>query len=307
MKKRLIIFIIAILTISLLSACSMADRTAEFVGTDEYGSTANYEPAYDYEKGGEAYLEMEDSVGSGVQYLTTSESTINNQQKIIKNGSATMEVTDYASAFSDLEALISDSGYIQNSNIWKTPRYIDGEKIMLTNANLTIRLEASRFGGFFNDLASIGLVVNQITGKDDISYMYYDTEARIELKEDEKTRLEQYLTEVDDANVYFDIQSRITEVLYEIEQLKGNILRWDDQVEYSTIQLTITEIGPDDESTLVEPKGFFGSIWENLVDGVSFLGDAIIFLAGAIPALLLLAAGVILIVKLANRKKKKKE
>lgn len=303
MKKRIIILLITILVISLLGGCAAHNSTVEEAGR----GMDSYEPTYDYEKSDGNNYSGDVIRSENIQDYASPENSINLDQKIIKNGSAIMEVTDYTQAYGDLEALIGNSGYIQSSNIWKTPRYIDGEKIMLTNAELTIRIEETRFSGFFKDLANIGLVISEITGKDDISYRYFDTEARIKLKEDEKLRLEQYLKEVDDANIYFEIQSRITDVLYEIEQLRGNILRWDDQIEYATIRLTINEIGPYDESTITEPKGFFGSIWENLLDGVSLLGDAIIFLAGAIPALLLITLGVILVVKLANKKKKKSD
>ncbi|MBN2851205.1 MAG: hypothetical protein JXQ23_00555 [Clostridia bacterium] len=57
---------------------------------------------------------------------------------------------------------------------------------------------------------------------------------------------------------------------------------------------------------MTAPKGFFGKIWENIVKGVEFLGEAVIFLAGAIPVLIIIAGIIILIVKLATRKKKVK-
>lgn len=251
------------------------------------------------------YYDEQKSVDSSA-YTNSVSSTVTGEKKIVKYGSLTIEVTDYNEAYSDLEALLGDSGYLESSNIWKTPRYVNGEKIMLTNANLVIRITEDRFESFVKELENIGFIVNQSTNSDDISYMYYDTDARIKLKEDEKARLEQYLNEIEDAKVYFEIQSRITDVIYEIEQLKGSIQRWDNQVSYATVSITMNEIAPDEEPSVTEPKGFFGKIWENLVNGVEFLGEAIIVIAGAIPVLIIIAVVIILIVKLATRKKKEK-
>ncbi|MBN2851204.1 MAG: DUF4349 domain-containing protein [Clostridia bacterium] len=220
MKRKISILLVLLLVVVIFAGCA-ANKTADYTSEMSYG-----EPSVQYDKA-PAYTYAESGASSDSVYANSVQTTHNSEKKIVKYGSVTLEVNNYTEAYSDLQALLGDSGYLESSNIWKTPRYVNGEKIMLTNANLVIRISEDRFEGFIKDLENIGLMVTQSTNSDDISYMYYDTDARVKLKQDEKARLEQYLTEIDDAKVYFEIQSRITDVIYEIEQLKGNILRWD--------------------------------------------------------------------------------
>lgn len=301
MKKRLSIVILIIVTISILAACSSSySPMMESISSRENVQLADMDNVYN--KG-----IVEPMSTPRPEEVVYDESIEYNNKKVVKTGTATIEVTNYDNAYANLKAIIGDNGYIEESNIWKTPRYVDGEKIMLTNANITVRIKEDMFEAFVDELANIGMVTNQWTDKNDVSYTYYDTEARVKLKLDEKARLEQYLTEIDDAKVYFEVQSRITQVIYEIEQLQGNILRLDDQISYSSVNITITEIAPNEEPTITKPKGFFGKLWLSLVRGVKFLGNAIIFFAGVIPVLIIIAAVVFIIIKLAKRKKKIKK
>ena len=301
MKRKLIIIIIMVSMLLVFVGCANESEQFAEVTMDK----AMPQAEYDYMEDEKTYGDVESSNRSSLELSNTNQNTTN--QKVIKNGSVTMEVINYANAISDIKALMGSAGYIEQSNIWKTPRYVDGEKIMLTNANISIRVPKEQFESFIEELDNIGIVINQSTSSDDISHMYYDTEARVQLKLDEKVRLEEYLNEIEDAKIYFEIQSRITDVIFEIEQLKGNILRWDNQIEYSNIFLTINEIAPDEDSTITEPKGFFGKIWDNMIKGVKAIGSAIVFFAGAIPAFLIIAIFVFVIVKIARRKKTQKK
>jgi len=302
MKKIIGIIILIVMTVSILAACSSeySPRAESAINVETVQMGGDMDNVYN--KG--AVEPMATPRPAEVVY---DEDANYNNKKVVKTGTATIEVTNYDEAYADLKAIIGDNGYIEESNIWKTPRYVDGEKIMLTNANLTVRIKEDMFETFIDELSNIGLVINQWTDKNDVSYTYYDTEARIKLKQDEKKRLEQYLTEVDDAKVYFEVQSRITQVIYDIEQLQGNILRLDDQISYSSVNITINEIAPNEEPTITKPKGFFGKLWISLVRGIKFLGNAVIFFAGMIPVLIIIAVAVFVIVKLSKRKKKEEK
>jgi len=304
MKRKIIVIILTVVMLFLAVGC--ASNSTEFsedvmmaVGKPEVAP----EPDMEYMEDRSASNNK--SIQESFVNTTTTMGNSNQEKKVVKNGSVTMEVTNYTEAMNSLEGLIGTNGYIERSDIWKTPRYVNDEKIMLTNANLSVRVPKERFESFIKELENIGLVINQSTNSDDISYAYYDTQARVQLKLDEKVRLEQYLNEIDDAKIYFEVQSRITEVIFEIEQLKGNVMRWDNQVAYSRVNITINEIAPDEDPTITKPKGFFGKIWDNIVIGVEAIGTAIIFFSGAIPALILIALIVFIVVVLARKKKSK--
>jgi len=294
MKKTLAIIIAVLMMASIFAGCGRADKSEEAAdynaSTQGRGESTDMEYLTDDSAPAPEPMENKDAL-AGADGGVYEEG-----RKAIKTGNAQIEVDNYQNAYEAIKAMIGSNGYIEESNIWKTPAYVNGEKILLTNGNLRIRIKAEVFTGFTEGLSAIGTVLQANAVEDDISDMYYDTEARLELKRNEKERLEEYAESIEDPEVYFQIQSRITEVIYDIESLQGTLKKWDSKVEYATVYITINEKHPDEESALPEPKGFFGKIWENLKDGVSFLGDVIIFLAGALPILLVIAAVVIVII-----------
>jgi len=302
MRKTIVILMVMLMLVSIFAGCSKSE-SFESVGnstSDKSGQspgkdylTANSAPAPEA-MGNEATVKYGDDGGIYVE-----------GRKAIKTGNVQMEVDNYQTTYETIKTMLGENGYIEESNIWKTPVYINGEKQYLTNGSLRLRIKAAIFEGFTDGLNSIGTILAASTNEDDISDMYYDTEARLELKRDEKERLEDYADKIDDPEIFFQTQSRITEVIYEIENLQGTLKKWDSKVEYSTVYITINEKNPEEESALPVPKGFFEKIWDNLKDGVTFLGEVVIFLAGAIPVLLLLAAIALVVIVIVKRLNKK--
>ncbi|MFO7635785.1 MAG: DUF4349 domain-containing protein [Clostridia bacterium] len=288
MKNKAFLTILAILMIFAVAGCASlgGQKTDSSEGAYYPGTAPAPDPSRSNESGG--FYEDEN-------------------QKTILTGNVTVEVDDFDSAMAGIRASIGDSGYIQNSNIYKQPAYYNDEKIMLSRASLTIRIHKSRFDAFVAGIHDVGLVINESTNAEDISDMYYDTEARHKLLKDEKARLELYLTETKDPDVFFKTQSRITEVIYEMERLKGTINKWDDRIEFSTVYVEIKEQHPDETSALAKPMGFFERVWENMKSSVGFLGEVLIVMAGLIPVFIVMgmvALAVLAIVRLSRRKKK---
>jgi hypothetical protein len=308
MKKFLAIILAVLMMASIFAGCGMADKS-ESPANDSYTEGRNGEMDMDNQYLTADSAPAPEPMGKVGEDTGDDGGIYEEGRKAIKTGSVQMEVDSYLNTYEAIKTMLGNNGYIEESNIWKTPAYVDGEKILLTNGTLRIRIKAEIFEGFTDGLSAIGTVLQASTNEDDISDMYYDTEARLELKRDEKDRLIKYAETIEDPEVYFQIQSRITEVIYDIESLQGTLKRWDSKVEFATVYITINEKHPEEESALPEPKGFFEKIWDNLKDGVSFLGNVIIFLAGALPVLLVIAAVaviIIIIIKRVTRKSKPK-
>lgn len=301
MRKILVILMAVLMLVSIFAGCSKSSSVEDSRYT---ASTKGEEAEYDYLSKDSAPAPQ--AMGNDSGDIDSNNGGIYVEgRKAIKTGNVQVEVDNYQDTYETIKTMIGENGYIEESNIWKTPVYVNGEKIYLTNGSLRLRIKASIFEGFTDGLNAIGTVLSSSTNEDDISDMYYDTEARLELKRDEKDRLQEYANKIDDPEIFFQTQSRITEVIYEIENLQGTLKKWDSKVEYSTVYITINEKNPQEESALPKPKGFFGEIWDNLKDGVSFLGDAVIFLAGALPILLMLGLMALIVVVIIKRLNKK--
>ncbi len=305
MKKSFLIIISLAMAVALLAGCG-AKSTQESLD-DSYSGRGEY-ISEDGDYMGKDTPQNAPVPDVSNEYEEEEGGIYEEGRKTIKTAQAKIEVEDFDSAYESLKAMIGSNGYIEETNMWKTSSYYQGEKIMLTNGTIRIRIKESAFLGFTEGLSTLGTVLSSSTNDDDISDIYYDTEARLRLLEDEKERLERYADEVDDAEVFFKTQERITQVIYEMERLQGTLKKWDSQVEYSTVSITINERHPAEDSELPKPKGFFERIWDNIKDGVDFLGDVIVFFAGILPLLAIIGVIVVVIfiaVRKSNRNKRK--
>lgn len=303
MKRVGLVILAIMLTAVLLAGCG-ASMSEETTGLDyqSKNSGANYDmdisevsaPVPDVMAN-----ESPEIAGDGAGYYEEG-------RKAIKTGEAQLEVVSFDSAFETIKTMLGTNGYIEESNIWKTPTYYNGEQIMLTNGNVRLRIKQEAFQGFTDGLATIGTILTSRTYEDDISDMYYDTEARLGLLRDEKERLEQYADNVEDPEIFFETQSRITQVIYDMESLQGSLKKWDSKVEYSTVYITINEKNPGEESAVSAPKGFFDKIWDNMKDSVEFLGRVVIVLFGILPVIFVITVVVVVLVIIVKKTAGKK-
>jgi len=275
MKKIGLIILAVVLTAVLLAGCgaSTSEEAMDF-GYQSKSSDVEYTVA-GMEEGAPV---PEPMVNTADMIADDGSGYYEEGRKAIKTAEAQVEVLDFQAAFDAIKSMLGTSGYIEESNIWKTPSYYNGEQIMLTNGNIRLRIKQENFTSFTDGLSTIGTVLSSRTYEDDISDMYYDTDARLGLLRDEKERLEQYADQVEDPETFFEVQSRITQVIYEMESLQGTLRKWDSKVEYSTVYITINEKHPEEESAVAKPRNFFEKIWDNMKDSVGFMGDVVIFL-----------------------------
>jgi flagellar basal body-associated protein FliL len=304
MKKILMVIMAITMTALLLAGCGSATMEESVdksyrqdsgeASTDYYGlSDSAPEPAAE-------------PMANELEYSSDDGGYYEEGRKAIKTADAQIEVINFQKAYDAIKAMIGNDGYIEETNIWKTPSYHNGEQIMLTNGSIRIRIKQEKFTSFTEGLSTIGTVLSSRALTDDISDRYYDTEARLELLRDEKERLEQYAEDIDDPEIFFQTQSRITQVIYEMESLQGTLKKWDSRVEFSTVSITISEKHPDEDPAVSKPKGFFEKIWDNMKGSVGFLGDVVVFLFGILPVLLVIAGVVTVLVIIVKKTAGKK-
>jgi len=288
-------------TIVLLSGCASKSNESKAGNYDvAYTTTAQTTSAGAYSKD----MGLTESQSNLFSDDLDTNSALSNR-KVILNAWVSLDVEDFNGAYTNIKTMIAPYGYVQETSIRKDKYYPSGsnEFIYITSGVIVIRVDADKFEQTMENLSGIGTIMDEKRGSDDITYNYVDTKARIVLLEDEKRRLEKYLTdETKDAQFIFQIQSRLTDVLYQIESYKGNIQKWDDMVSLSTITINMKETVPGEKP--VKEYTYWDRLSKSFEKAVEFCGDILIFIISAIPVIVVLGTVTILIILIVRKLKK---
>lgn len=147
-------------------------------------------------------------------------------RKLIKNGSASIEVTSLSEIQSKMEAFVKImGGYISNSN-WNE-----------RNAYVTIRIPSAKFDEAMNTLSDFGKIKNQNIYSNDVTDEFYDLESRIETKKILRDKLSGYLKQAGNIKDILEIERQLNEVMSDLDSIESRMKRLSKQIELSTINL----------------------------------------------------------------------
>ena len=111
-----------------------------------------------------------------------------------------------------------------------------------------------------------------------------------------------------DYNFWLTIQTRLSEVRQQIARLQAQLNNYDSRVEYSTVNLSINEVvnytPAEEESFGTQIKNAFATGWNAFCE---FIEGFTIFLAKALPFLVLFAIILTPIILLVRHRKAKKK
>jgi len=235
-----------------------------------------------------------------------------NPEKIIYSADVTLETTGFDVTVGSIVNLVEDKykGFIESSSINGSNYYnISRGRVSTRSAFYTIRVPSEHFSQLMNELPTLGNVPYSHTYTENISAQYYDTEARLSAYETQEQRLLEMLEIAESVEDIISIEEKLTELRYKIESLQSSLNNWDRQVNYSSIYLSVEEVEEYTPEASIQPS-YGEKLADALEDGVSgfvgFLGDALIALVGALPAILVLATFLIgLFFGIKHRKRKK--
>ncbi len=238
-----------------------------------------------------------------------------NPEKIIYSANVTVETTDFDGSLAKLEELLRDCGgwvessSISGANFYQKSRGYAGTR----NASYTLRIPSDRFDGLMNSLSGLGNVPYSHTYTENVSAQYYDTEAHLKAYQTQETRLLEMMEKAETVEDIVILEDRLTELRWRIESLQTSLNSWDRRVSYSTVNLELQEVQeytPEPEKKLSYGQRLWHSLKEGLTGVAEFFEELLVWLVGALPALLVLAVLVLLLrlpVKkaIARRKEKK--
>lgn len=229
-----------------------------------------------------------------------------NPEKIIYSADVNVETTDFDASLEKLNRLIAEyEGYVESSSLNSSNyRNIAAGNENLRSAGYTIRVPAKHFDTLMNRLSDLGNVPYRYIYTENVSAQYYDTQARLNACKAQEERLLELLDLAASVSEIIEIEGELSNVRYKIESLETSLRGWDRRVDYSTVYLNLSEVR---EYTPEQRPGFLNQLGQAFRNGFSMLKDFVLWMAEALPVLIVLAAiavGLVLLVRSLVRKGK---
>lgn len=318
MKKTLSLLLVLILALSLCacgSAKSRAEAPAAAQGSyyDADSAPAEAPMAY-YEESADNGFAMADAAPTAERSESETEPAVN-PDKIIYSANVTVETTDFDGSLAKVEELLSgcggwvESSSVNGANFYQKSRGYASSR----SASYCLRIPSECFNDLMNSLSALGNVPYTHTYTENVTSQYYDTEAHMKAYQTQETRLLEMMELAESVEDIVILEDRLTELRWRIESLQSQLNNWDRRVSYSTVYLDLQEVQeytPESETRL----SYGQRLWRSLKDGLkgvaAFFEEALLWLVGALPALLILGLlGLLLwkpVKKAAARRKEKK-
>ncbi len=318
--KRIRSILILVLSVALLLAvytgCSSSPAASK---NEAYYTQTSDEAYYDsYEDNGfaEAPASAETAAmgGGGSENMAGADLEQQAQdlsEKIIYQGSAVVETTQFDESLKELDDMISRMhGFVERTEVtgqsYESSYY---KKASLRRAEYTIRVPKSAFTEFKEGLSVLGYVTNTSYWSENITAQYMDVESRLNTYRAEESSLLAMMEKAESVGDMITIESRLSEVRYEIESLTSTLRYYQNQVDYSTMTLSIREVTKIVEEEEV-PVTYWGELKDAFKSGWSFTVDALggfgKFIVAAVPALIIPAVIVVVIVLIVKNRNAKK-
>jgi hypothetical protein len=331
--NKLIVALIAVMMLLSLAACGASggsgDQTSEsgagdFGYTDDMGGDGAYsedsDTAVPRTDPQELQMKSDQSavvadsapLASGDGGSNVSTTPADSNRKITFSASFTIETKNYNQDYTAINALVGKAnGYIASEDSYTPPSY--ESRTEPRSSYFSLRIPIGKYDTFMTDIEGVGEVVNKNKSSEDLTAQYFDTESRIKLLEMRRDRLVDYIKKAVKPADIIQFESELSDVLYQLDQYQGEKRGLDQLIDYATIDVTLNElITPETIGQDGKPLGErAGNAFTMSIQNVKiFFGDATVFLAGALPVLVILvilAAIIWLIVRRARRQHKKRK
>lgn len=306
-KTKRILVTILILMIVITGCGSKGSDVAR--NENQTGSSVEYSKSMEDTAVEEAEMKFQDYGGTN----PLNNSTLPASRKIIQDVNISMETLEFDNTTTDVNGLVGQfNGYFESNNISGNRIIKSNQEYAYRTARYTIRIPAQQLSIFIDDLMRIGNVYNSSAGQKDVTFEYFDTEARIKSLKVQEERLLELLANGGELEQLIMLENQLSDVRYRIESLTSSIMMLDNKVNYGTVYLDIQEVYEITEK-IDPPKSFGDKLSAGFVNSVQDIKNGllnfIIFLAAALPHLVvigLIALIILGIVKIVIGKTKKK-
>lgn len=216
-------------------------------------------------------------------------------EALIRTGTVTVEVDDYAAARSNLTAAVRAQGGFVSDATQEIHRR--GNRTW-TTGTVVYRVPSENFAAFVERAKGVGEVQASTTETEDVTDQLVDIEARLTNLRNERDRLRTLYDEANTTEDVLAVREELAAVQEEIERLEARKRSLEDRVAYSTVRVTFEEPRPEPEVEEPDRSAWYDTpvtaAFLSSVDGVVVAGRALVVgLAYAAPYLLAFGAPVL--------------
>jgi hypothetical protein len=240
-----------------------------------------------------------DGGGGGGQQADVSTSPLQTDRAIIRTGTLTLRVDEYDAVRSELSQRVrSMGGYVGGSS---ETQHTTGNTTW-RSGSLVLRVPADRFSEMLAFARERGAVLNAETSTKDVTDRLVDIEARMTTLEERRSRLRTFYDRANTTEELLRIEERLSKVQVEIEQLKAEKRSLEQRVSYATLRVELRERHDSETEATAADKRSVGSVFFGSVATLVDIGHwSVLFLAGALPFLVVLGLPAALVYGLSRR------
>ncbi len=277
-----------------MEAPAMEEASVEYseVSDESYGDRVDFAEgeAEKYEDGG-----------------ATGTTQVAYERKIIKTGFVNMETLEFDKILEDMKMLMNKyNAYTSYSESNAGSIFERGYNTRYSR--YTIKVPAEMFEEMYEELKTMGNVLNSKEGKQDVTSQFIDIEARLTTLLVQEERLLSILEKTENLEDVIELEYALQDTRYEIEKFTTNLRNLEDQVRFSTIEVNVQEVY--EETIIDKPVITFG---DKISTGLSQtfkeisqgFQNFIIFLVTQFPYLIFTAIVVFVLSKIFKRMSKK--
>lgn len=205
------------------------------------------------------------------------DSSLLEDQKLIKQGDISLEVQDVKEAYIDITEIIKAyNGYVfsMSETNYENQSYM----------NITIKVDSEEFENLFEQLKTMGELNSSNIYTQDVTREYIDTRARLDTLKIQEQTLQNLLTRAETVEDLLKIETELQRVRQDIEASQGQLNYLENAIDYSVINLNLrSRRGP---STLDQRDNILERLLFSLRDGIGFWANFIVSAAAFVLWLL---------------------
>jgi len=200
------------------------------------------------------------------------------ETKIIKTGTATIEVQDVTASADALKALaVQEGGYLSSSNIQKN-----------TNnrlyATVVLRVPQAQFEPTMEGVKAVGTIKSVSTSGDDVTEEYVDLKAQKTSYQNQLAQYNEIMKKADKIEDIIKIQAQINQVQTLLDRLEGRIRYLNSRIDISTINVNLQEPEPVGGET---GHSFITAINEGIGGFLGMIDALIIIITTFLPLIII--------------------